>query len=141
MSKDGRGTRMLLASYRQQMRMVKAQQDLLEELRGMHPPAGAVVGGGGSTPGNPTERIVLRLAREESVLQQLQVILAWRRSVVQLYIDNVEDSQIRLFLVRRYLRGFSWKKIAVQQGAGASESTVRMAVVRYTNRHPITWIC
>lgn len=142
MSAAGKFTRQLLSDYRAQLRLYRAQESLIEAMEKASPlPSPSSNGLPSSTSaGSPLERRIMRLEDEREMLHQRAILLEWRASVVRSYLMGVSDPLARTILTQRYVYGWSWKAIAVTHGAGASESAMRMLAVRYTDKHPITWI-
>lgn len=143
--RDGRGTRRLLEDYRIRLRGVRAQEQFVRMIRQdmASIPPGRSPGSGGSPKGGtprPSEGVCLHLEEEEAELKRLKTMLEWRRSVAETYINAVHDPLLRIVMRERYLNNRSWRFISARYGAGASESALRMSVVRYTDKNPITWI-
>lgn len=141
MGKTGKKTREYLNDYLSIKRMLYGQEKLVETLRGSLytlPASGSSVKGNGI--GDPTGNKVLRLAEEEYMLQQMKTMLTWRRNMIDAYFSTISDPMIKLILFQHYIMGRTWKQISVRDGAGQSEDSIRMMAVRYTNRHPITWL-
>lgn len=129
MTQEGNYTRALLAAYQEQLRQVKRQREQVEALR--NSPCFQLFG-------DPREQALLKA--EQIRLNRMEVTLTWRRCVATAYLNSVTDPITRMFLWQRYIAGLSWKEIAVQYGAGASESMARMATVRYMDRSPLIGI-
>lgn len=51
------------------------------------------------------------------------------------YIENIEDSEIRMIMTLRYVNGLSWRQIAAKISHYASEDSVRMRHNRYLKEH------
>ena len=47
------------------------------------------------------------------------------------YISDIYDSQLRSIFLMRFLKGYSWTKIANEIGGGNTADSVRMQVTRY----------
>ena len=54
-------------------------------------------------------------------------------SVLQTFIDQIDDSQVRLIFTMRYLDGYSWHQVAWRLGGNTADS-VRMVHNRYLAR-------
>lgn len=50
------------------------------------------------------------------------------------WIENIDDPLVKDIVRYRYLRGFSWVKIAHKVGGGNTQDSVRMIVNRYLNK-------
>lgn len=140
--RDGKGTRRLLEDYRLKLRAVRAQEEFVRTIRkdiASLPSALSVGAGTKGTSSRPAEGVCLRLETEEEELERMKTVLQWRESVVRSYI-GMADPFLQIIMRERYLHCRSWKSIAARYGGGASESSLRMAVVRHTDRNPINWI-
>lgn len=140
MAKSGKETQQYLSEYQVLKRMNRSQERLVEVLKKelyTLPASSMEVGGGGI--GDPTASKILRLDTEERILKQMRVMLSWRGSMINLYLSSVNDPLVKLLIYQRYIVGLTWKQLAVRYGAGQSESSMRMQVVRYTETHPISW--
>lgn len=49
-------------------------------------------------------------------------------------IASCSDSHVRMILELRYLRAYSWQKVAYTLGGGNSDSSCKMAVKRYIEK-------
>ena len=54
-------------------------------------------------------------------------------AVLQTFIDQIDDSQVRLIFTMRYLDGYSWHQVAWRLGGNTADS-VRMVHNRYLAR-------
>ena len=54
-------------------------------------------------------------------------------AVLQTFIDQIDDSQVRLIFTMRYLHGYSWHQVAWRLGGNTADS-VRMVHNRYLAR-------
>lgn len=50
---------------------------------------------------------------------------------IEKYIQNIDDSYVRLIIKYKYIDCNSWERTAVLIGGGNTKSSVRMAVKRY----------
>lgn len=50
---------------------------------------------------------------------------------IEKYIQNIDDSYVRLIIKYKYIDCHSWERTAVLIGGGNTKSSVRMAVKRY----------
>lgn len=53
---------------------------------------------------------------------------------IEKYIQNINDSYVRLIIKYKYIDCNSWERTAVLIGGGNTKSSVRMAVKRYLAR-------
>ena len=51
------------------------------------------------------------------------------------YINNIDDSEIRLILSLRYVNGLSWGQVAASISSYATEDSIRMKHDRYLKKH------
>ncbi len=51
------------------------------------------------------------------------------------YITDIPDSQIRQIFNLRFIDGYKWNTVADIVGGGNTEDSVRMAVIRYTQKN------
>lgn len=58
-----------------------------------------------------------------------------QRGRLAAYLDGVDDRQMRQILTLRYLDGLTWWEVADRIGGGNTADGVRMAHVRYLQRH------
>lgn len=141
MAWNGKRTREYLADYRSIQRIARSQEKLVAALKtGLYTlqSSGGTVKGSGI--GDPTGNKVLRLDEEEYMLRQVNIVLLWHQKMIDCYLSTIADPMVKLILVQHYVVGRTWKQISVTYGAGQSEDSIRMIAVRYTNRHPISWI-
>jgi hypothetical protein len=50
---------------------------------------------------------------------------------IEKYIQNIDDSYVRLIIKYKYIDCHSWARVAVLIGGGNTKDSVRMAVKRY----------
>lgn len=50
------------------------------------------------------------------------------------YIENIEDSQLRIVMTLRYIHGQTWRQVAWNIGGGNTEDGVKKMVYRYLVR-------
>lgn len=72
----------------------------------------------------PLEQKVLNLKR--SALDQASAITS--------YIENCPESYMRQILTLRYLKGYSWEKVAFKSGGRNKGDTVRKMAERYIQK-------
>ena len=53
---------------------------------------------------------------------------------IEKYIQNINDSYIRLIVKYKYIDCHSWARVAVLVGGGNTKDSVRMAVKRYLSQ-------
>lgn len=56
-------------------------------------------------------------------------------SRLKAYIYSIDDSYIRQILKYRFIKGWSWARVAYKMGGNNTEDSVRMACDRYINRN------
>lgn len=47
------------------------------------------------------------------------------------FISKIDDSQLRTILILRFLKGYTWVKVAMEIGGGNTASAVKKRVTRY----------
>lgn len=86
-----------------------------------------------STKGNG-DRIADIIASYVDEQNKLQRLIAKRQREelnAMSYISDICDSQLRAIFLMRFLKGYSWTKIANEIGGGNTADSVRMQVTRY----------
>ena len=81
--------------------------------------------------------------RETEAIEKLKLLYSERKSAylaecvrAEKYIASVDDSCTRQILRMRFVDGCSWVKIAMSIGGKNTPDGVRMAAIRYINKHP-----
>jgi len=66
-----------------------------------------------------------RVQRLRNKLKHRMDELIKEREKLEEYINGIQDSQIRIILTLRYVKGYSWRQIANQIGGGNTPDSVR----------------
>ncbi len=69
------------------------------------------------------------ILRREQRLRQRQQRTCQEREGIEKFIDSLEDSQLRQIVHYRFIKGYSWPKIAILMNN--NESTLKMRLNRY----------
>lgn len=72
---------------------------------------------------------------DRSVLEKIMDDFLRMTSVVNSFIDSVDNIYIKQLICMRYLSGYSWTKIAVIMGGIATADCYRHMVNRYLTKH------
>lgn len=88
-------------------------------------------GSGGDRIGAVVERLVEEKEKLEAALQQRR---EERRKAMR-FINSIADSQLRTVFILRFVSGRSWNEVADYISGGNTESSVRMQVYRYMQKH------
>lgn len=51
------------------------------------------------------------------------------------FIETIEDSQVRIILSLRYIKGLTWRQVALNIGGGNTEDGVKKIAYRYIMRN------
>ena len=76
-----------------------------------------------------------RLQRLKNRLQRRLEELMDKREEIEEYIDNIDDSQIRMIMTLRYINGLSWGQVAEHIGGGNTADSVRMMHNRFLKKY------
>ena len=75
--------------------------------------------------------IIVSYVDEQNKLQRLIAKRQLEELNAMSYISDIYDSQLRSIFLMRFLKGYSWTKIANEIGGGNTADSVRMQVTRY----------
>ena len=93
-----------------------------------------------TTPGNPVERMALARAALHEKLMQLRTDLKLKELEITLYIESVEQDDVKFIMEMRYIDGKSWHDAAVEwvqrTGKYADRTTLSKKVKKYLREHP-----
>lgn len=75
---------------------------------------------------------------DSSICEQIRIRLAIRktkitaeRDAIENYIDNINDSLIRMAISLRYVNGLSWRQVAYSIGGGNTADSLKQACKRF----------
>lgn len=98
-----------LQEYRGMSAEVQAIQD---ELVNLYTPISSPLmsDSHGTTPGNPTEKAVLRIMALQEMISKKREVLAERLEAIEKWLDELSDSEIASIVRWHYLLGMNWKQ-------------------------------
>lgn len=67
-------------------------------------------------------------------LENKRVCARAERSVIEQFIDGIEDSLIRTILEERYIQGRSWAQVAMVAGGANTRESVRQIAQRFLQK-------
>lgn len=106
--------------------------ETLERYRGMHSevqsieaeiktlyspvasPNGRTDGGHASTPSAPTERAAMRIIDRKFLLQQKQTAMMHELDKIEVWLDSVDDCELRALIRWYYILGLTWKQTSIK---------------------------
>lgn len=74
------------------------------------------------------------LMRRKEVLKRLEKQIKEKVDEIEVFINSVTNSRIRLIIRLRYINGLQWEEVARQMGGGNTEDTCRKMLDRYLER-------
>ena len=66
--------------------------------------------------------------------QERRRYLVERCEAVDMFIEGIEDSELRMYFTLRYIEGQSWMQVATNVEKDISEDAVKKAVTRYLQK-------
>ena len=81
-----------------------------------------------------TERYTEQITRLEAIIEQKLLLRLKEQMRLELYISQIPDSLTRQIFTLRFIKCYTWTKIASTVG-GNTESSVKMICYRYLNQH------
>lgn len=81
--------------------------------------------------GDKLADIIASYVDEQNKLQSLIAKRQREELRAMSYISDICDSQLRTIFLMRFLKGYSWVKIANEIGGGNTADGIRMQVTRY----------
>lgn len=77
-------------------------------------------------------RGILRYRKQH--LQTLEDMIQLKINEIELFMDSITNSRIRLIIRLRYINGLQWEEVARQMGGGNTEDTCRKMLDRYLEK-------
>lgn len=74
------------------------------------------------------------LMRRKEVLKRLEKQIKEKVDEIEVFINSVTNSRIRLIIRLRYINGLQWEEVARQMGGGNTEDTCRKMLDRYLEK-------
>ncbi|MBR4542232.1 MAG: hypothetical protein IKO54_08750 [Lachnospiraceae bacterium] len=82
-----------------------------------------------------TEQIAADIVDTEAIIKALQIQCIHERSRLTRYIDKIQDSEIRMIFLLRFIDGLSWDMVAAEMGEGYRVEAIKKRCYRYIKRH------
>lgn len=87
----------------------------------------------GTVTSSQPERLAIEIAEIETTIKDKLLMCYHQRSRIERYIAQIQDSLTRQIFTLRFVKDFSWSKVAFIIGGGNSADSVRMHCQRYIN--------
>lgn len=110
--------------------------ELLENLRAAAYPASPALTGMPHASGvkDKVGDLAVEIADLETRKEYIESEIENQKSVVEEFVESIEDYYIRTIFRLRFKRGLSWKEVAKIIKGGNTEETVRAACYRYLRK-------
>lgn len=112
---------------------IKQLKERIFQLQMRTESATQIISGTPSAKGNGDKLadIIVSYVDEQNKLQSLIAKRQREELCAMSYISDICDSQLRTIFLMRFLKGYTWTKIANEIGGGNTENSVKKAVYRY----------
>lgn len=87
--------------------------------------------GHGTTPGNPTESAVNKIANLDEIIDRETLELQQKVEQIHLWLETVPEYDIRAIINWHFLLGLTWAETARHLYTGYTGDTCRMRIKRY----------
>lgn len=78
---------------------------------------------------------ILRLNQRQSALEELEDKLEEMLNEVEIFINSLKDSHIRLIIRYKYVQNLSWQQVAKKMGGNNTENGVKSAFHRFFKKN------
>lgn len=75
-------------------------------------------------------KLACEIAELKSVIEEQEA----RRDRITEFIYSIDDVRLRMIFELKFIRKFSWRKVAFRIGGGNTADSVRMSVIRYLEK-------
>ncbi len=122
-----------LENLKKYPREIKALQEYIKQLERQSKYASHILNGMPSGKGNNdyVSQAIVTSIDEQEKLRRLIFKQQREQAKVMSFIQDIPDSQLRTIFILRFLRGYSWIRVAMEIGGGNTEDAVRQQVRRY----------
>lgn len=112
---------------------IKALQDYIKQLEWQAESASRTFSGmpSGKGKNDYIEQAIAKSIDEQEKMRRLIFKQQREQAKVMSFIQEIPDSQLRTVFILRFLRGYSWVKVAMEIGGNNTEDAVRRQVTRY----------
>ena len=110
--------------------------ELLENLRAAAYPGGQVLTGMPHAPGvkDKIGDLAVEIADLETRMEYIEDEIKSQKSIVENFVQTIDDSYMRTLFRLRFERGLSWKEVAFVLGGGNSEENAKNSCYRYLKK-------
>ena len=111
-------------------------KELLDNLRAAAYPASPTLTGMPHAPGvkDKVGDLAVEIADLETRTEYIQKEIEVQKSVVEEFVETIDDYYLRTIFRLRFKRGLSWKEVAIVVGGRNSEEGVKSACYRYLKK-------
>lgn len=125
-----------LNRYRKLQREIRALEAQIATLENTPLPSGGEkIGSKPSGVSDPTRDQAMRLIRQRERLETLRLKADVECDAIEMWLETVEDPEVRAIVRLRFMVGRSWQKTTLELfGRYAAENTANMKLLRYLTK-------
>ncbi len=83
---------------------------------------------------NRIEEIIPRIVELQDRIRERRIAYIVEREEIEIYLQSVDDYQVRLIMAYRFVDLLTWRQIAQRLGGNNTEDSVKKACYRYLKR-------